>query len=148
MKKRIVVDSQMCRQVQLMLKGGASIEEAARITGTSVGTVGRIKKAEFNIDKFNENKERRRLEDNRQAKPEEITGQITMEQAILTMPEEKEELNEMTKLMRFQAKQVDKIRADIQSTQYENLKAIYELKEEMVNIRDMLGQIRRRMKLI
>lgn len=125
MKKRIVVDSQMCRQVQLMLKGGASIEEAARITGTSVGTVGRIKKAEFNIDKFNENKERRRLEDNRQAKPEEITGQITMEQAILTMPEEKEELNDMAKLMRFQAKQVDKLAMKLE------------------NLNDKLGQILR-----
>lgn len=48
------------------------------------------------------------------------------------------------RIMRFQSKQVDKIRADIQSTQYENLKAIYDLRVEMHTIRDLLGQILRR----
>lgn len=48
-------------------------------------------------------------------------------------------------MMRFQAKQADKIRADIQAVGYENAKAIYELKTEMSKIRDLLSQVLKRM---
>lgn len=106
MKKRVVIDETMCRQVQLMLKGGAKIEEAARITGTSVGTIGRIKKADFNIDKFNENKARRRMEENGPRTDGELPGQIAIS---LPAEEPKDELSDMTKMMRFQAAQVDKL---------------------------------------
>lgn len=80
----------------------------------------------------------------------QIEGQMEMdlrpaeEHEEVVYPELKAKRDE--RIMRFQAKQVDKIRADIQSTQYENLKAIYDLRVEMHSIRDLLGQILRRMK--
>lgn len=78
----------------------------------------------------------------------QIEGQMEMdlrpaeEHEEVAYPELKAKRDE--RIMRFQAKQADKIRADIQSTQYENLKAIYDLRVELHTIRDLLGQILRR----
>ena len=120
-KERTVIDQALCRQVELLLKGGASGQEAARITNTSSGTISRIKAAGFDVNVFRMNTERRRIaEQNQRAdnvireafdklneqypemkQKEEIPGQIRME-----LPEE---MTEQTKMMRFQAAQVEKV---------------------------------------
>ena len=119
--KRTVIDQALCRQVELLLKGGASGQEAARITNTSSGTISRIKAAGFDVNVFRMNTERRRIEEKNQRadnairesfdklneqypemkQKEEIPGQIRME-----LPEE---ISDQTKLMRFQAAQVEKV---------------------------------------
>lgn len=60
MKERTIVTPVLIRQVQLMLAGGATGKEAAEITGTSEGTISRIKKAGFDYDTFVKNTEARR----------------------------------------------------------------------------------------
>lgn len=60
MKERTTITPVLIRQVQLMLAGGATGKEAAEITGTSEGTISRIKKAGFDYDTFVKNTEARR----------------------------------------------------------------------------------------
>ena len=161
-KERTVITQQLCDHVKALLAGKLTHKKAAEFTGIGKATVDRIVAAGFNAEQYAKNtaarkeeKEKKQAEEERQ-ETQQIVGQMEMdlqpaeEQGKYKTPELITPGNgsEALNMMRFQAKQVDKIRADIQSTQYENLKAIYELKEEMVNIRDMLGQIRRRMKLI
>ena len=133
MKKRVVIDETMCRQVQLMLLGGAKIEEAARITGTSVGTIGRIKKADFNIDKFNENKARRRMEENGTRTDGELPGQIAIS---LPAEEPKNERSEQTKMMRFQAGKFNELDTTMQQ-------GMERIAQKLDRINDTLCQILR-----
>lgn len=144
--KRTVIDEQLCRQVQLLLKGGAKVEEAAQITGTSSGTIGRIKKADYNIDRFNENKKAATKKETvelvydatiaeeyrqEQARKGELPGQMKI---ALPAEEPKSEMSEQTKMMRFQAAQVDKL--IVQQAQWMD-----EICMKMNKMYDMMGQI-------
>ena len=113
-KERTVIDQALCRQVELLLRGGASGLEAARITNTSSGTISRIKAAGFDAGVYKENTENRIAREKaqkvsadvvrtleRMQEEKEVPGQIRME-----LPEE---VNEQTKMMRFQAAQVEKV---------------------------------------
>ena len=60
MKERAIITPGLIRQVQLMLAGGATGKEVAEITGTSEGTISRIKKAGFDYKQFQKNTEARR----------------------------------------------------------------------------------------
>ena len=112
-KERTVISKELIRQVELLLRGGASGTEAARITNTSSGTISRIKAAGFDYATFLANTQRRVLKEKAQQQDaeivrmlekmqqEEVPGQIRME-----LPEE---VNDQTKLMRFQAAQVEKV---------------------------------------
>ena len=60
MKERAIITPGLIRQVQLMLAGGATGKEVAEITGTSEGTISRIKKAGFDYEQFQKNTEARR----------------------------------------------------------------------------------------
>ena len=60
MKERAIITPGLIRQVQLMLAGGATGKEVAEITGTSEGTISRIKKAGFDFEQFQKNTEARR----------------------------------------------------------------------------------------
>lgn len=103
-RERTVIDEKLCRQVKLLLAGGATGREAARLTNTSTGTVSRIKTAGFDYQTFIANKEKRK---EAPEKPEELQGQIRME--IEDPEEEKKEMSEQTKMMRFQAHEADQI---------------------------------------
>ena len=133
MKERTIITPVLIRQVQLMLAGGATGKEAAEITGTSEGTISRIKKAGFDYDTFVKNTEARRKkmeeafdEMNRQfpemaPQPEqlelqggvdyqvkvneELPGQIGMD----LQPEKPAEMSDQVKLMRFLAGRFDLI---------------------------------------
>ena len=60
MKERAIITPGLIRQVQLMLAGGATGKEVAEITGTSEGTISRIKRAGFDYEQFKKNTEARR----------------------------------------------------------------------------------------
>ena len=117
--ERTVIDEKLCRQVELLLKGGAKHAEAARITGTSKGTISRIKTAGFNLETFKKNAEQRRHEEAKkrmavlEKKPEQMQVQLVYDESIAEEyrkeQAQKEEMSEQTKMMRFQAAQVEKL---------------------------------------
>jgi len=146
--KRTVIDEQLCRQVQLLLKGGAKVEEAAQITGTSTGTIGRIKKADYNIDRFNENKKAATKKETvelvydatiaeeyrqEQARKGELPGQMKIE---LPAEETKSEMSDQTKMMRFQAQKF----SELDTTMQQGLERIA---QKLDRINDTISQILR-----
>lgn len=135
MKERVKIDAKLCRQVELMMRGGATQEETAQMTGISATTVSRIKAAGYDAVQFELNTVRRR-EAERAAKEEEeerkaiqeegkeLPGQMKLElvydQRIAeeykkehpeeySRPQEQEEKNDQTKMMRFLAAQIEKV---------------------------------------
>lgn len=132
-KERKPVNEKMCRQVQLLLGGGATGEEAAEIVGVSTGTISRIRKAGFDMETFRKNTEERKEREKKAAEEpqlrfplkvekveeteaglkitarqaEEMPGQIAMD--LQTPAEEKPEMNDQVKMMRMIAGQTDKI---------------------------------------
>ena len=76
MKERAIITPGLIRQVQLMLAGGATGKEVAEITGTSEGTISRIKKAGFDYEQFQKNTEARR-----KPVPEPNNGRISWGEA-------------------------------------------------------------------
>lgn len=109
--KRSKITEQMCRKAQLMRRGGANQTMIAALLGVNACTISRMEAAGFDWKAYVENgKIRREREKNMQKEPEaetndQVPGQIEMD---LTT-EGKAEMSEQTKLMRFQAAQVDKL---------------------------------------
>lgn len=112
--KKVQITEQICRQAQLMRKGGANQAQVAELLGINNSTVSRIEAAGFDFKTYTEQrKARREKEEARKRQAEEqpaeekaqVPGQIEMD---LT-PVEKQEMSDQTKLMRFQASQVDKL---------------------------------------
>lgn len=108
-QKRITIDQAMCDHAKLLLAGGAKAEQAAELLGVGESTIYRMKKAEYNAEKYNENKIKERMPKmpagEKQAEDEmELPGQIRME--IRPVQETAED---QTKAMRFQAAMVDRL---------------------------------------
>ena len=125
-EKKVQITEQICKQIQLMRKGGANQTEIGLLLGINPSTVSRIEKAGFDVEQYLENKrlarekekaakavtvelvydpgiaEEYRREQEQKAE-EQVPGQMEMD---LTP---KSEMSETTKMMRFQAHQVDKI---------------------------------------
>jgi len=110
--KRAQVTEQICKQVQLMRKGGANQTEVGKLLGINACTVSRIEAAGYDFARYTEQQKARREKEKAAAmaaeepKTEEkpIEGQLEME-----LTTEKPEMSEQTKMMRFQAAQVDKL---------------------------------------
>ena len=124
--KKTQITEQICKQIQLMRKGGANQTEIGLLLGINPSTVSRIEKAGFDVKTYLENKrlarekekaakavtvelvydptiaEEYRREQEQKAE-EQVPGQMEMD---LTP---KSEMSETTKMMRFQAHQVDKL---------------------------------------
>lgn len=137
MKERVKIDAKLCRQVELMMRGGATQEETAQMTGISATTVSRIKAAGYDAVQFMANNDRRRImekdrnadkvieqimklkeeAEERKAMQEEgreLPGQMKLElvydQSIAEeYKKEQEEKNDQTKMMRFYAAQIEKV---------------------------------------
>ena len=62
MSKRLVIDQELCRKVELMMKSGAKQKEISELLGVGVSTMGRIKEAGYNAEEY------RRVTDARKAK--------------------------------------------------------------------------------
>lgn len=111
--KKMQVTDQICKQVQLMRRGGANQTEIGKLLGINPCTVSRIESAGFSYEQYLENrriakeKEKKAKEqaEEPKAQEEQVPGQIEME-LIEARPQER---TEQVKLMRFQAGQIDKL---------------------------------------
>ena len=164
MKERAIITPGLIRQVQLMLAGGATGKEVAEITGTSEGTISRIKKAGFDYDTFLKNTEARRKpprgnlwpvefirQEMEKQEPEklelqggvdyqvkvneELPGQIGMD----LHPEKPAEMSDQVKMMRFLGGKLGNIEG---KTDFLNVTAAL-INENLGKIYDALGQILR-----
>lgn len=59
--KRIEITQGLCRKVQLMMNGGAKANEIRNLLGISTATISRIKAADFDAFKYQQNSEKRRV---------------------------------------------------------------------------------------
>lgn len=109
--KRTQITEALCEQARLMRKGGANQTTIGKLLGVNPCTISRIEKAGFDLKIYNENTKARKEKEQKKAqepeKPEAeepIAGQIEME-----LTTEKPDMSDQTKMMRFQAAQVDKL---------------------------------------
>ncbi len=109
--KRTQITEALCEQARRMRKGGANQTTIGKLLGVNPCTISRIEKAGFDLKIYNENTKARKEKEQKKAqepeKPEAeepIAGQIEMELTTI-----KPEMSEQTKMMRFQAAQVDKL---------------------------------------
>lgn len=114
-KERLTIDQALCDLVRYVLQGGANVKDAAKMTGASTATISRIRAAGYSADRYMENTKQRLKDERIQQRLEaqemkslepEIPGQLKME---LPAEEQKPEMSEQAKRMRFEAAQVDKI---------------------------------------
>ena len=105
--KKTRITEQICKQAQLMRKGGANQTEIGKLLGVNPCTISRIEAAGFDFDKYTENLRARKMKETMKAEEpaEQISGQMEMD---LTQAE-KPEMSEQVKMMRFQAAQADRI---------------------------------------
>ena len=111
--KKMQINDQICKQIQLMRRGGANQTEIGKLLGISAPTISRIESAGFNYEKYLENKriarekEQKAKEQAEEPQPaeEQVPGQIEME----LVDAKPQEMSEQVKLMRFQAGQIDKL---------------------------------------
>lgn len=114
---RTQITETICKQAQLMRKGGANQTEIGKLLGVNPCTISRIEKAGFDLATYQES---RRMEKQKEkaakmaaddvkvatvtSKGELVPGQLEMD-----LPPKKTEMSDQTKLMRFQAHQADRI---------------------------------------
>ena len=152
--KKLDVNQELCRKVQIMLAGAKS-GEVAQLLGISKTTVSRIKMAGFDAETYKKNTEKRVAEENRveaeeKQEPAQVEGQISMDD--LQAEEPPKEMSDQTKLMRFQAAQVEKILTKLASIDAKestiNMSILLEAAEigkKLDKINDNLCQILRKM---
>ena len=110
---KVQINDQICKQVELMRRGGANQTEIGKLMGISAPTICRIEKAGFNYEQYLENKRISREKEQKakeqaeepQQEEEQVPGQIEME-LVAAKPQE---MTDQVKLMRFQAGQIDKL---------------------------------------
>ena len=116
--KKVAITQDLCRMVELMLKGGAQQKEVGERLGISKATVSRIKTAGYDAEQYRKNTtERVEKENLAEGEPveeqaeEQVPGQMKME---LPLPVTMDAEDLQTKLMRFQAGQVEKVLAKLE----------------------------------
>ena len=161
--KKVAITQDLCRMVELMLKGGAKQKEVGARLGISKATVSRIKTAGYDAEQYRKNTTERVEKENQAEEEEKIRFPLTVEKVEATedgisvvarqaeeqvpgqicmnlqpAEEQKQEMSDQTKLMRFIAGQVDKRERNAQ---------IYtgEIITHMAKIEDYLAQILRKM---
>ena len=130
--KKVAITQDLCRMVELMLKGGAKPQEIGERLGISKTTVSRIKTAGYDAEQYRKNTTERVEKENQaetihiplepgkvlrvdekhdgitvHVETEQVPGQISMD--LQPAEEQKAEMSDQVKLMRFQAAQVEKI---------------------------------------
>ena len=135
--KKLDVNQELCRKVEIMLKGAKSGEVAA-LLGISKATVSRIKAAGFDPEQYARNTQKRVEEENRAAaepEAEPLTGQMEMDLQVaeelppVVMTEE----DLQTKMMRFLGGKFDNVG-----------KAEATIAEKLDKVIDYLAQILRK----
>lgn len=159
--KKVAITQDLCRMVELMLKGGAQQKEVGERLGISKATVSRIKTAGYDAEQYRKNTTERvekenlaevgiplapgkvlRVDQNAngitvtEMEEEQVPGQICMD--LKPAEEQKPEMSDQTKLMRFLAGKFNEVDTTVQVTQAEILLRIGK-------IEDYLAQILRKM---
>ena len=110
-KERTQITQELCDHVKILLAGGANLNKAAEITKTGHATISRIKAAGFDAEVYRQQQlkrqEKKKPEVVMTINHEELDGQMKMD--LQAAEEPKPEMSDQTKLMRFQAGQVEKI---------------------------------------
>ena len=110
-KEKTQVTTAVCKQAQLMRRGGASQLQVAELLGISPSTVSRIEAAGFDFETYTRNRiERKAKEEKRKAEQTEVElvqqleGQMEMD---LKQAEKPVDLSDQTKMIRFLAGRFD-----------------------------------------
>jgi hypothetical protein len=94
MNKKIKITKDLCRKVQIMLAGGATMLEIGGLLGISKATVSRIKMAGFDPERYYElnrermAKEKEKQEETAEEPEDECQGQISMDELEAIPPVE------------------------------------------------------------
>lgn len=136
--KKLDVNQELCRKVQIML-AGAKMGEVAELLGISKTTVSRIKAAGFDPEQYARNTQKRVEEENKaeaDPEPEQLTGQMEMDlqTAEELPPVVMTEEDLQTKMMRFLGGKFDNVG-----------KAEATIAEKLDKVIDYMGQILRKM---
>lgn len=131
--KKVAITQDLCRMVELMLKGGAKPQEIGERLGISKTTVSRIKTAGYDAEQYRKNTEKRVAEENGVRTPQQVLdveetehGIVITDRARMQQPgqisiddlpaeEQKAEMSDQAKLMRFLAGKMDKIESRLNS---------------------------------
>lgn len=116
--KKVQITQQICEQIRLMRRAGANQTEIGKLMGISAPTISRIESAAFDLEKYLENKRTAREKEKKGPElmaegtyewktGDEFPGQLRMD--LHPAEEQKTEMSDQVKLMRFLAGQVDKL---------------------------------------
>jgi len=154
--KKVKITETICKQAQLMRKGGANQTEIGKLLGVNPCTISRIEKAGFDLEKYQESRRMEKQKEKEKAEKtatvkaitneemakntvymvEQVPGQMEME-----LTPEKPEMSDQTKLMRFQAAQTDRIlRKQDAAIMRMDIDAAL-VKGTLEKIYDMMGQL-------
>lgn len=131
--KKVAITQDLCRMVELMLKGGAQQKEVGQRLGISKATVSRIKTAGYDAEQYRKNTTERVEKENQaevsiplvpgkvlrvdqnangitvtEMEEEQVPGQICMD--LQPAEEQKPEMSDQTKLMRFLAGKTEELK--------------------------------------
>ena len=147
-KEKTKITQELCRKVQIMLAGGAKGKEVAQLLDIGETTVSRIRAAGYDAAQYNANTDRRRIMDkNKEADRKiaealgQLQGQIRME--MPQAEEQKPEMSEQTKMMRFQAHQADRMIGAQQECVKDLVAVLVRINTNIDRMNDRLGQILR-----
>lgn len=118
--KKVQITEQICRQAQLMRKGGANQTQVAELLGINSSTVSRIEAAGYDLKTYTENRKIRREKEKKQKTEEpraeeQVEGQMQMD--LTPAEDQKPEMSDQVKMMRFQAHQADEIMKRIEQAE-------------------------------
>lgn len=136
--KKLDVNQELCRKVQIML-AGAKMGEVAELLGISKTTVSRIKAEGFDPEQYARNTQKRVEEENKaeaDPEPEQLTGQMEMDlqTAEELPPVVMTEEDLQTKMMQFLGGKFDNVG-----------KAEATIAEKLDKVIDYMGQILRKL---
>ena len=159
--KKVAITQDLCRMVELMLKGGAQQKEVGQRLGISKATVSRIKTAGYDAEQYRKNTTERvekenmaevsiplvpgkvlRVDQNAngitvtEMEEEQVPGQICMN--LQPAEEQKPEMSDHTKLMRFLAGKTEELKDNTKM-------CAADIGVMLAKIEDYLAQILRKM---
>ena len=153
-KEKTVINQELCDHIKALLGGGLTQKQAAKFARISAATVSRIQAAGFSVITYNHNTEVRRVEEKKKAidavipdeqAEEQVPGQISMELQEKPAEEEKPEMSDQTKMMRFMAGKFNELEQNQQICIGELIMQVGKIQDSMNQVRDYMAQILRRM---
>ena len=153
-KEKTVINQELCDHIKALLGGGLTQKQAAKFAKISAATVSRIQAAGFSVITYNHNTEVRRVEEKKKAidavipdeqAEEQVPGQISMELQEKPAEEEKPEMSDQTKMMRFMAGKFNELEQNQQICIGELIMQVGKIQDSMNQVRDYMAQILRRM---